>query len=304
MIFQKKYKKFRSVVVFLGILFWALSGICEESSKSDLQKKQSKKVNVQIDTGKRSSGKKRNQSDIEVLANTTVTVLPEVTTKVFLSNKQINRFTCMGNRPVKDVLFSSEMGITKQISGNDAYIKFLVQKYPNEQGFRYNTEPAEFYVICGSENTNYTIIGVPQSIPAQHIQLSGEKSVNIEKNQSLFTGMSFEKKVLSIIKQGYLGEYPDSYDVKQMNKPLISLKKKGFRGFLRTIANIDGEGLRLKIVHITVSDQSRQDKYSVNEKDFIMSELTQAPVGIALDRKVIQKGVTTRLFILEQVKRG
>ncbi|MBW1795642.1 MAG: type-F conjugative transfer system secretin TraK, partial [Deltaproteobacteria bacterium] len=118
------------------------------------------------------------------LANTSVHVMQEVPTKVTLSNRDINRITCPDGALVKDVVYSSEKGVSVKIEGSNAFVKFLVIKDTITGKQKYRLDPVEFYVIC-EENQIFTLIGQPQKIPAQHIRLV-RTAQRVKKNLSLF----------------------------------------------------------------------------------------------------------------------
>lgn len=235
----------------------------------------------------------------KVLDNTSVKVLPEVTTQINLSARDINRITCSGNRPVKDVVFSSEKGVTPKIAGNNAFIKFLVEQDTATGELRFSTTPTEMYVICGAEGTIYSMIAIPQDIPSQTVQLATSVD-KITQNLSLFKGLSFEKKVLTIVKQAYRAEYPESYTIKPMNETVESLIGVGLQARLVRQIEIEGEGLRVKEYHLSLAPSFEAAEIKVLEKYFLLPEMTQNPVAMAMDTQFIRKTGKTRLIILEQ----
>jgi conjugal transfer pilus assembly protein TraK len=225
-----------------------------------------------------------------------MSVLPEVATKVLLSNRDVNRIICM-NGPIKDIIYSKEKGITVKTNGNNAFVKFLISRDPATGDFIYTKIPSELYVVCGSDSTVYTLITVPRDIPAQTVQLISHKK-EIKKNLSLFEGIPFEKKVLLLVKDAYRDKIPESFTVKVLNRPLnifrdidISLKRQ-------IIA--DGEGLGLKEYVLTLRPTSTKTQMHLEEKFFLLPELAQKPVGIALEHMTLQKGRVSRLFIVER----
>ena len=222
-------------------------------------------------------------------------VLPEVTTKVLLSNRDVNRVTCM-NGPIKDIIYSKEKGITVKADWNNAFVKFLISRDPATGDMIYTKIPSEFYVVCGKEGTVYTLIAVPRDIPAQAVQLFSHKK-EIKKNLSMFEGIPFERKVLLLVKDTYRDQIPDSFTVKLLNRPLnifrdisISLKRQ---------INADGEGLDVKEYVLSLKPQSTKENMRLKEKFFLLPELAQNPVGIALEHMTLKKGRPARLFIVE-----
>ena len=224
-------------------------------------------------------------------------VLPEITTKVVLSSTDINRVTCSSG-PIKDVVYSKEKGLSVKINNTNAFIKFLVTKKRNE--LIYPTKPVEFYFICGPDAAVYTVIGVPKKIPAQNIQLSSKKK-GIKKNISIFKGIPFEKKVLMITKYAFQDDIPDSFTVKAAND-----KKDLFRDlnlFLKRTVIAEGEGIELKEYLISIKPGSSRQKMILEEKYFLLPEITENPMGITLEKTILNKGETGRLFIVENQDR-
>ncbi len=225
-------------------------------------------------------------------------ILPEITTKVILSSTDINRVTCNGG-PIKDVVYSKEKGLSVKINDSNAFIKFLVTK--KHAGGRaelvYPHKPVELYFICGPDAAVYTVIGVPEKVPAQNIRLVSKKK-QIKKNLSLFEGIPFEKKVLMITKCAFQDDIPESFTVKAANN-----KKDLFRDlniFLKRTIIAEGEGIELKEYLISVKPGCSKQKMILEEKNFLLPELVKNPIGITLEKTALPKGETGRLFIVEK----
>ncbi|MEZ4566852.1 MAG: type-F conjugative transfer system secretin TraK [Desulfobacterales bacterium] len=109
------------------------------------------------------------------LASVSRTLLPETTTKVYLSNRDVNQIICQ-NGPIRDVVYSREKGMTVKTHENNAFVKFLMAADPAHGHMMYS-EPSEIYVVCGVNSLVYTLIAEPKNIPAQTIELaSGKKT--------------------------------------------------------------------------------------------------------------------------------
>ena len=224
-----------------------------------------------------------------------VRVLPEVTTKVYMSNRDVNRITCMG-APIKDIVYSKEKGITVKTEGSNAFVKFLMTKNPVTGEVGYASIPSEFYVVCGKD-TVYTLIASPRNIPAQAIQLIS-KEKDIKENLSIFEGLSFERKVLLLVKDTYRDAIPESFTVQHLNK-----RYRVFRYIdvvLKRKVIAEGEGLQLKEFVLTLNSASPKSFMKLNEKFFLLPELTRNPVGISLEHMKLEKGHPNRLFIVER----
>lgn len=229
------------------------------------------------------------------LANTSVHVMQEVPTKVTLSNTDINRITCPDGALVKDVVYSSEKGVSVKIEGSNAFVKFLVVKETITGKQKHRAEPVEFYVIC-EENQIFTLIGTPQKIPAQHIRLLSNAK-RVKKNLSLFEGIPFEKKVIMVTQKVYTDDIPDSFTVKRVNQPVKVFKDIDV--VLNRVVIAEGEGIRLKEYILSLKESFKEDTIQLAEKSFLVAELTENPVAIALETHTLRAKAPRRLFIVE-----
>jgi len=62
---------------------------------------------------------------------------------------------------------------------------------------------------------------------------------------------------------------------------------------------IEGEGLVLKEYALKLKDDYPENEIKVSEKMFLLPEIANSPVALALDPLVIGKRRETRLFVLE-----
>jgi conjugal transfer pilus assembly protein TraK len=217
-------------------------------------------------------------------------VLPETTTRVRLSSSDLNRISCQAD--IREVLTSTEKGLTIKITGKDAFVKFKVAKKGDK--LAYAATPTELYAVCGDET--FSMIAFPQRIPSQTIRLSSGRTSKIRENRSLYAGLPFEKKVLKALKEVYTENIPDSYIITNKEKRVTS-----FREILLTLkrtVDIEGEGLRIK--EYEAAPQGETTPFKMNEKMFLRPEVTDNPVAIALERHLLRQGDTSRVFVVEQ----
>lgn len=214
-------------------------------------------------------------------------VSPEVAAMVELSSSDINRLVCPAD--IKDVVYSKEKGIVVRIAGRNAFLKFSIKKEGQKEV--YSTTPTDLYVVCGEKVFN--LIAVPKRIPSKTVMLSGQDD-KTKKNIALFSGMPFEKKVLSIIRSVYTENIPESFTVRGGEKPYDFYK--GLRLTLRRTVSVEGEGVILKeFVAEALED------IELEEKDFLRSELISNPVAVSIDRLKLSKGETARIIMAERV---
>lgn len=217
-------------------------------------------------------------------------ILPEVTTKVRLSNTDVNRLVCPDG--IKDVVFSQEKGVKVKITDGNAFLKFQVIKKGEEM--IYTEVPSEFYVVCGGDI--YSLVGMPQRVPAQTIRLSSGKKQKIQQNLSLFNGMPLEKKILTLIRQTYTDQLPESYEVRVFNRQ-INLFPALWMSFTREIV-VEGEGLAVR--EYRVSLKSGTEPVRLTEQEFLRSELTSQPLAVAVDELLLSEGSHSRVFVVER----
>jgi len=217
--------------------------------------------------------------------------LPEVATHVRLSSTDVNRVVCSSE--IHDVVFSKEKGVDVIVNGRNAFVKFLVKKEPDGKEV-YSKTPTELFVVCGEDV--YTLITQPARIPSQTIRLSSGVGQRIEENLELMRSLPFEKKVLSMIKSMYMGDIPDSFLVKSVDEPALTISGLDVR--LKRIIEVEGEGLRGKEYSVTLKEK---DAAKLLEKDFLHLSITKKPLGITLDRlRLDSQDDTARLFIIER----
>jgi len=228
--------------------------------------------------------------------STAMMVRPDVATQVLMSNRDINRIICESGA-IKDVVYSREKGIDVKIDGDNAFVKFLINGNTATGGISYATVPSEFYVVCGTAGDVYTLVASPKNIPAQTISLTSPRK-NLDKNLSLFKGIPFEDMVVSLIKDAYTDKIPDSFTVKPVNRSVNVFRDVDV--FLKRKVIIDGEGLILNEYDLTLKPSAPETEKTVEEKNFLVPELTQNPVGISLEHLTVKKEHPTRLFIVEK----
>ena len=234
-------------------------------------------------------------------------IYPEVATRIQLSNTDINRFVCP--EKIKDVIWSKEKGVVVRYSGKDAYVKFLIEIRSGGEK-KYITAPTEIFIVCG-DNT-YNVIADPKSdYPAQTAYLSSGKQEQIKKNLTLYAGMPYEEKILSILKTVYTNIIPDSYNVSRVNKPLLLFRDINLT--LVKVVEVDGEGLRVKEYSAArktpkndkstaTTVASSDDSITLREKDFLLKQIVQNPAAIAIDKHNLRTGDITRIFVIERTE--
>ena len=215
-------------------------------------------------------------------------VPPEVPTMVEFSNKEINRIVCSG--PISDLIFSKEKGLTGHFTGNNAYVKFIIEEVNGKRS--YAGEPSELYVVC--DGSTYSLIANPSDKQAATVRLAPPKSESVNKNISLFKNMPIEKQALKLIKEGYSGTYPSSYKVTE-NKPTGIPLCPDLNVLPKELVDVDGVGLRLKIFQVTQLDDT-----DIDEKIFLSNQISDSLLAVAVEDHKLKHGYKTRVFVVEK----
>lgn len=227
-------------------------------------------------------------SDKAKLFDATVSILPENTTMLHLSNLDVNRIVCPVEMGEDSIIYSKEKRITVEIRGRNAFVKFLILK--SEEKETKVTNPVEFHVLCGPDV--FSIIAYPQAIPAQTVKLLLKKD---KHEVSALSVLPYEERLLKII-QDVLFNKTQGYTVTSLNQTI-----EGFKGMdlvLRNIIKIDTENLIVKEYLIKLKNNSTAEKISIKEKDFIRSEIINKPVAMMLDKLELRKNEFSRLIVI------
>ena len=114
----------------------------------------------------------------------TIVALPDQTSTIRLSNRDINHVICAGGE-IEDVKFSAEKAIAVERAGSDAWIKFLVREI-DDAGMvtrSFVTTPSEFFVTCNG--AVYPLYAEPSDIPAQTVMLQPGTPQRARANEEL-----------------------------------------------------------------------------------------------------------------------
>jgi conjugal transfer pilus assembly protein TraK len=222
-------------------------------------------------------------------------VLPEVPTPVALSGSDTNRFICPEGTEARDagetdVIVSKEKGIVVKIVGRNVFIKFLERK--SREQVALSSTPTDFFVVCG--DIVYNVIGVPENMPSKTVRLV-DGIDKVKKNVREYAGLSYEKKLVDVIKKMYKNDLPDSFTVHPVNTRIEMFD--GLDIVLTRIVTVDGEGLTAKEFRINYAGKAPVE---LAEKDFLRGEFTTAAAAVIIDRLHLSKGDTARMIIVER----
>jgi conjugal transfer pilus assembly protein TraK len=216
-------------------------------------------------------------------------ILPEVTTAVELSSSDVNRIVCPGT--INDLIFSKEKGIEGHFVGSNAFVKFAITILDDEK--HYSNTPSELFVSCN--NTIYTLIATPKRIPSVTLRLAPSPAQDLKQNVDHYQSLPFEKKVLQLVREAYLVEYPEGYRITAADVAVNISKDLNVR--LKKIVDVEGVGLRLKEYRVR---PAAGNPVHVTEKDFLKFQMGERIIAVVVEEHVIAPGKSSRVFIVEQ----
>lgn len=212
------------------------------------------------------------------------TVVPDQLATVRLSNSDMNRISCPGT--ISDVLSSAEKGVMITITGQDAFIKFKVQ---SGEPPIYRETPTELFVVC--QGSTYSLIALPQRIPAQTIRLAPAQRQAVEQNQARFEGLPFEQRLVRIMQELAQRSLPESYEQEKLQEPPRRYKEMTIQPHKRI--SIPGEGLVIHIFRITAISP-----ITLLEQTLLEQQLVPNPLALALEREQLEAGETMELVVI------
>lgn len=136
-----------------------------------------------------------NATEQKIFSQNTQRVLPETSTQVVLSNRDINRLVCESGEAVKPV-FSEEKPVVVSVSRDrrSFYVKF---KYLAQGGVNhYYSEPTELFLTCGT--STFEIIALPKYDNPHKVLLGSDTKDRIKDNQTLFGSLSLEEAAVTL----------------------------------------------------------------------------------------------------------
>lgn len=225
-----------------------------------------------------------------------VTALPDQTSSIRLSNRDINHVVCQGGE-IEDVKFSAEKAIAVERAGSDAWIKFLVKEIDSEgmPTRTYATGPSEFFITCNG--AVYPLYAEPSEIPAQTVILVPGTTQRAQANAELLGPLVEEERAVSITLSLLQDRVPASFsEVAPAARDFALPSLPGASIEERRRISIDGAGLSASEYLVRVSADQRLD-----ERVFLVSPLGANIFAVTLDRNDLKAGETARLVV---VRRG
>jgi conjugal transfer pilus assembly protein TraK len=225
-----------------------------------------------------------------------ITVLPDQTSTIRLSNRDVNHIICVGGE-IEDVKFSAEKAITVEKGGSDAWIKFLVKETDDtgQVTRTFVTTPSEFFVSCNQ--AIYPLYAEPSDIAAQTITLVPGAAQRARTNEDLLGPLVEEERAVSITLAMLQDRVPASFSQvapQTGNLALAGLPSARISERLRV--EIEGSGLSASEYRVEVATDT-----TIDERTFLDRAFGSRIFAVSADRLTLKAGETARLVV---VRRG
>lgn len=224
-----------------------------------------------------------------------IIALPEQTSTLRLSNRDVNHIVCVGG-DIEDVKFSAEKAIAVERAGSDAWIKFLVREIDDAGALTrtYVTVPSEFFITCNG--AVYPLYAEPSDIAAQTVMLQPGAPQRARANEELLGPLVEEERAVSItlamlqdrIPGSFTAAAPRSGAIRLANLPDAAIEE-------RRRIEIDGSGLSASEYLVSVGSDAVLD-----ERSFLDGAFGANIFAVTLDRGNLAAGETARLIVIRR----
>jgi hypothetical protein len=225
-------------------------------------------------------------------------VLPEVTTKVAVSNRDVDRISCAGS--VGDYFWSQEKPVDISASGNNLFVKFKIEHEGSKYVFTH--EPVDVHIVC--EEAVYTVVLVPEDIDSVTVRLQPGVSKALKHVVKEWGELPLESRIERLTLMMYHQEFPEGIQHLPIQgddlRRTVSLTDRSGKPVNGVTIRCDyqviahGTGLQGQECEV-VADHAVE----LNEGDFISRQFGNV-VGVTLDPLKIEANQPARLFIIQR----
>ncbi len=220
-------------------------------------------------------------------------ILPESTTPVVVSNRDVNRIVCAGG-DINNVYFSQEKGLVVTNEGKNAFVKF---KSIDEGGsLKRITQKTELYVTCAFNV--YTLIMDPQNVDAQTHYLGNGDLQNVKDNQEVYGSMPDEQRALELTLSVLKNEIPESFTVARSSQVLRDYHTNVIpEAKIAKIQDVSMDGIGLSLQEYQVVADSA---LLLQETQFLDIYFGKNIFAISIEPRNLSKGDYARVFVVQK----
>ncbi len=132
--------------------------------------------------------------------------------------------------------------------------------------------------------------------PPPPIRLAVPKGDTVRENREHLGGLPRELQLVTLIREVYTGELPESYLVRPVNRAVFL--SPDLTVVIRRLVVVEGEGLQVKELHVTARAEGGEQQLA----EHLFADPALGPerkAAVAIVKTHLQPGETTRVFVVE-----
>lgn len=217
--------------------------------------------------------------------------LPERSTAIFVSNRDVNRVYCPA--AIDDVVWSAEKPAKVTHNGQNVNVKFLVARRGDVES--YVTTPLDVHIVCGGEV--YTLILHPKPIDSVTVRLGDPKRRALKSVAADWGTSPMEERVQRLTLATYHNEIPDGFTRSRIeqgdsrrNVPLFENAQ------LIGQYQVSAPGTGLKAVEYVLH---AYEAVQLDERDFLSAKLGEL-VAVTVEPLNVPADGFARVIVIER----
>jgi len=217
------------------------------------------------------------------------TALPERTTAIVVSNRDVNRIYCP--KDVEDVVWSKEKPVTVKVTGGNVFVKFMVAR--QGEAAKFAETPLDLHVVCAGEV--YTLILHPRDLDSATVRLGNSTKQELAAVVKDWGSLALEDKVKRLTLVAYRHEAPSGFSRRMIETtdPRFSIKAykdMQILGQAETLA--PGTGLRATEYAVIAAKSM-----SLSERDFLLKDMGDI-VAVTVDPLNVAAQGASRVIVI------
>lgn len=218
-------------------------------------------------------------------------LLPDVTNDVPISITEINRIS--SDEEITSIKYDKKIGnLIINYKGRNAYILY--------------TDKVEVLAYIETEHNVYSVRLLPAEIKATHYILSDSDTLPEKNSGNVANNVNYsnkihstnkEKRFIEMLQYAYGNPPTEEGSIEISRLKNIHLMSDIEIYKYKTYTFLD-DGMYINVYLTKLARNCSDENLEVAEKDFLIPEIGNYPVGISLEHNIIDKERYTRIFVL------
>jgi conjugal transfer pilus assembly protein TraK len=228
--------------------------------------------------------------DSAVFADDTV-VLPEQSTAVVVSNRDVNRIYC--SKEVEDVVWSKEKPVTVKVTGGNVFVKFMVMKQGDSE--THVTGALDVHVVCAGEV--YTLILHPRETDSVTVRLGDSTKKELAAVVKDWGSLALEDKVKRLTLIAYRHETPSGFSRRAIESADPRANIRAYKDLqIQGQTEVVAPGTGLRATEYTVIAGKAM---TLSERDFLLKDMGDI-VAVTVDPLYVAAQGASRIIVISR----